>query len=437
MMTNTYLPHVGGVANSVDAFTQEYRRRGHHVLVVAPEFDGAADDEPDVVRLPAIQNFNGSDFSVRLPAPGYLSRALHDFQPQVVHSHHPFLLGDTALRVAANRALPLVFTHHTMYEQYTHYVPGESRAMRRYVIDLSAGYANLCDQVFAPSESVADVLRERDVAAPIEVVPTGVDARRFASGDGARFRREHEIPADAYVVGHVGRLAPEKNLPVLARAVAAMLRRHDDAHFLLVGEGPSREEIERVFAEDDLSDRLHLVGRKTDQPLVDAYHAMDLFAFASYSETQGMVLTEAMAADVPVVAFDAPGVREVIRDGQNGRLVTDEGIAALTEALDWAHQRSGTKRDEMRRAARETADAFSMPRCADKSLGIYERLLADGPPKSAARASEETPWHAASRLFEMEWNLWTNRARAAGHALDSGETWSQKLRRWFGGKGKG
>src|SRR3990172_3888517 len=123
MFTNTYTPHVGGVARSVEAFSGAYRRRGHRVLVVAPEFADQPQHEEDVVRIPAIQNFNGSDFSVVLPVPGSLDDVLDAFKPDIVHAHHPFLLGNTAVRVARFRELPLVFTHHTLYEQYTHYVP--------------------------------------------------------------------------------------------------------------------------------------------------------------------------------------------------------------------------------------------------------------------------------------------------------------------------
>ena len=116
MMTNTYLPHVGGVAKSVESFSNELRKMGLSVMVVAPEFPGMPETETDVVRLPAIQRFNGSDFSVRLPVPGLLTEPLDRFQPDLIHTHHPFLLGDTALRVASGRGIPLVFTHHTLYE---------------------------------------------------------------------------------------------------------------------------------------------------------------------------------------------------------------------------------------------------------------------------------------------------------------------------------
>ena len=134
MFTNTYLPHVGGVARSVSTFARDLVHLGLEVAVVAPHFQGEDPDQNarvQVMRVPAIQNFNGSDFSVRLPIPFALSERIEAFNPDLIHSHHPFLLGDTAMRVARQRELPLVFTHHTMYEWYTHYVPFDSHGIDR------------------------------------------------------------------------------------------------------------------------------------------------------------------------------------------------------------------------------------------------------------------------------------------------------------------
>lgn len=418
MLTNTYTPHVGGVARSVESFATEYRRRGHRVLVVAPEFDNMPQGEVDVVRIPAIQRFNGSDFSAVLPVSGLLSDALDAFRPDLVHAHHPYLLGMTALRVARYRKLPLVFTHHTLYEQYVHYVPVDSPAFRRFVIELATRYANLCDQVFAPSESIAALLRQRGVATQITVVPTGVDIERFAQGDGAGFRRSMGIPADAFVVGHLGRLAPEKNLAFLAEAVAAFLTTEPRACFLLAGKGPSEADIRAIFERDGLSARLHMAGVLHHPQLADAYHAMDVFAFASKSETQGMVLTEAMAAGIPVVGLDAPGVREVIQDGYNGRLLADETAQTFAAALQWVAQLPEPKRQELRRSARETAAAFSMPHSADKALGCYqalrERVLVD-------HAEEDAQWERVLRLIDAEWAILKGWAGAAVAALNGSQ----------------
>lgn len=222
MMTNTFTPFVGGVSRSVTAFSEELRKMGHRVVVVAPEFENMPESECDVIRIPAIQHFNGSDFALVLPIPGYLSTHLERFKPDIVHSHHPHLLGGAAVRIAGRFDCPLVFTYHTMYEHYLHYVPTEAKRLRRFVINLVTGYCDLCDHVIAPSRSVVEILRERGVETPIDVVPTGVDIERFKEGDGCAFRRSHRIPENAFVAGYVGRLAPEKNLSFLAEAVREM-----------------------------------------------------------------------------------------------------------------------------------------------------------------------------------------------------------------------
>ena len=414
MMTNTYLPHVGGVARSVHSFVEGYRQRGHRVLVVAPEFPGMSDEEQGVIRLPALQRFNGSDFSVVLPVPGHLSAALEAFEPDLIHSHHPFLVGSTALRAAQARGCPLVFTHHTMYEQYTHYVPGDSEVLRRFVVQLSVSYANLCDQVFAPSESVAGVLRRRGVERPVEVLPTGVNREDFARGDGPGFRRALGIPEDARVIGHLGRLAPEKNLAFLGQAVARVLRDDPKAWFLVVGEGPSSSELRGIMERAGVAERLRLAGKRVQPELADAYHAMDLFAFASLSETQGMVLAEAMAAGLPVVAVDAPGAREVVADGRNGRLLAGgAGEAEFAAALEQQLQALAGDPEPWRRAVAETAARYDTGRCVDQALRAYGRLT-EG--HSAERSEADDAWQASMRRIRAEWDLIKGMAQAAGAA---------------------
>jgi len=412
VLTNTFTPHVGGVARSVEAFTSAYRRLGHRVVVVAPHFGHEAPEEPDVVRVPAIQKFNGSDFSVPVPVPGLLAARVEALDPNVIHSHHPFLLGDTALRVAATRGCPIVFTHHTMYERYTHYVPGDSPRMQRFVVELATGYANLCDAVVAPSETIADILRHRGVERRIQVIPTGVDGERFRAGRGARARERLRIPKGAIVIGHVGRLAPEKNLGFLGRALASFLERHTDAFALVVGDGPSATEIEAVFQSLGVRVRLRMAGVLEGQDLVDAFHALDVFAFSSQSETQGMVLTEAMAAGVPVVAVDAPGVREVVRDRANGRLLPEQDHDAFVAALAWTYEHAAL----LRHGVSETADRFSLDGSAARGVALYEDLIGAVP---RGRDIEASPWEAARRRLGEEWKIAKNIVTSAGNAWNT------------------
>ncbi len=414
MMTNTFTPFVGGVSRSVLTFSAEYRKAGHRVIVVAPVFEGAPPSEPDVIRIPALQNFNGGDFSLALPVPGYLGPYFEECRPDVVHSHHPHFLGNTAVRIASRFHRPLVFTHHTRYELYLHYVPTEARRLREFVISLVNGYCNLCDCVIAPSQSVAAILGERGVETPMEVVPTGIDVSAFGKGDGAGFRRSHGIPRQAFVAGYVGRLAPEKNLPFLAEALCTHMRRARRTHFLVVGSGPSADAITEVFEREGLEKRLHLAGVLEGQALVDAYHAMDVFVFASCSETQGLVVTEAMAAGRPVVAMDAPGVREVVADLYNGRLLdaecTTDDFAVAVEEIAAV---SLPTRKRLAQAARETAEPFAAERCGHQLLDIYERLVHQQP----SRLRDESVWHQAMEEIKAEWELLKNTAEAVRHAL--------------------
>ncbi len=425
MLTNTYTPHVGGVARSVESFTREYRHKGHRTLVVAPEFPEASDQEKDLLRIPAIQNFNGSDFSLVLPVSGLLKDTMKAFQPDIIHSHHPYLLGVTALRIARYRGLPLVFTHHTRYEEYSHYVPGDSPALKRFIIEAATRYANLADLVVAPSESIRKLLREREVTTPVEIVPTGVVLENFSRGEGAGVRRQLNIPEDSYVVGHLGRLAPEKNIQFLARSVVEFMRyakgRSDGTglphpcYFLVIGTGPEEPTIREIFREAGLDSQLHMLGTLQQPDLADALAAMDVFAFSSKSETQGMVLTEAMAVGLPVVAVDAPGAREVVKDQDNGRLLPDRAsVQEFAVALASLAEQSPPERSQMRETARRTAEAFSMDRTAEKILGCYASLQ---PHKDAGWADPEESWEASLRLIKTEWDILKSAGSAAGAAL--------------------
>ncbi|WP_414661589.1 glycosyltransferase [Horticoccus sp. 23ND18S-11] len=416
MMTNTYLPHVGGVARSVSTFAEEYVKMGHEVLVVAPEFDGkplAAKAEAMVERVPSLRHFNGSEFSVRLPLAAALSQRLDAFQADIIHAHHPFLLGDTALRIAMNKNVPIVFTHHTRYENYTHYVPF-AEAMKEIAVQVPTHFANLCDGVIAPSESIARVIKKRGVTTPVKVIPTGIDVAAFASADGARFRQRMKVPEDALVIGHVGRLAPEKNLEFLAESVALFLKQDPAARFLVVGDGPGREALTATFAAHGVSDRLLLAGKRTGKTLREAYRAMNVFAFASKSETQGMVVAEAMAAGMPVVALNASGVREVVKDGENGFLLPASASAADFAA---ALERCAVPatRHKLAAAAQATSKLFSREESARRALEFYDEM------RKATRARRLlhhlNPWTALVQRLGLEWDLLSTRTQTVAAAV--------------------
>ena len=409
IMTNTYKPLVGGLERSVSNFTKEFREAGHRVIIVAPEFPDMK-PEKDVIRVPAMKNFNGSDFSVQLPIQGTLAEALGDFSPHIVHSQHPFLIGDTALKIASKYNVPLVFTHHSLYEENVHYMPGNEEALKRFMIELSTGYANLADHVFAPSESIMLMMKERGVTTAVDVVPTGIYTEQFSRGSGKTFRKKLNISADVFVVGHVGRLASEKNLEFVTRAVAKFLKKEPKAHFLIGGTGPSEESIKEIMTKEGVSDRLHLAGMLKGKDLVNAYHAMDVFVFASQSETQGLVVTEAMAAGIPVIAVDAPGVREVVKDSVNGRLLMNENIEDFVSALVWLKKQPVARIKKIKKACKETAQNFLMKDCAQRALKIYVSLTINNGFSRPNR--EDNFWSNTVHSIQTQWGLAKNLTHA-------------------------
>ena len=413
VFTNTYVPHVGGVANSVLALVDGMRRRNHQVLVIAPEFSEQPDNEEQVVRVPAIKDFQGSGFSFRLPSGSLIGDAIRAFKPDIIHSHHPFLLGDTAVRLAVEGDVFLVFTHHTRYEDYAHYVVEDSELIESLASEMATEYANLCDCVIAPSESLEELIKSRGVQVPVQVIPTGIEQSRFADGDGKALRKKLGLKPESWVVGHLGRLAPEKNVEYLLKAVFSYLEQDEDSAFLVVGSGESLESMKKLSGESKVSDRIHFIGKLSGQDLVDAYHAMDIFAFSSKSETQGMVLAEAMAAGLPVVALDASGVREIVVDGQNGRLLPESASPAdFAKALAQMRERLRSDTQDMKDSLLKTAHRFSESVCLDKVENLYLKLIADEP-----GLRNLDPWTRFTNRLEAEWDLAAGRARAVKAAI--------------------
>jgi glycosyltransferase involved in cell wall biosynthesis len=418
MVTNVYCPKVGGVTRSIESFVAAYRAAGHSVKVMAPSYPGYTVDETDVLRVPAVHEVLDGSYSLPVPYPGMLAAEIDRFPPDIVHAHHPFLLGATGHKLAATAGVPIVYTHHVRFDAYGAYFPSEHGFMHNFVEQLAVHFANLCDSVIAPGTFVRHMLVDAGVTVPIEIIPTGVDCARFFRGDGQRLRRELGIPLDVAVVGHVGRLAPEKNLELLADGISMVLAVKTSAHAIIGGAGEMRPAMESCFAKRGVHHRVHFLGMVEGERLLDCYHAMTVFAFASQSETQGIVITEAMAAGVPVVALAAPGVEDVLVDGENGRFVRDNEAARFAATI---LKQLHVPCDELRRmslAARRAAEQISLKRCATRALTLYERLIDEGNASSRSRKYDsQATWEAVGRRLKDEFLLLQRVSRAARAAF--------------------
>lgn len=372
VFSDSYLPRISGVVRSVEALVTELRRQGHQVSIFAPAYPGYRDADPDVVRFRSVRAPGIPDFPLAIPVARRFTAGLRARRLSVIHTHSPFLMGTAALFAARRLGLPLVFTHHTMYSEYVHYVPIVSQRFSRDVVTrYTIRYCNRCSLVVAPSHAVRNWLLARGVTARVEVLATaGFDLNRFDRLNPLWVRPRFGIPAGAPLVITVGRLAREKRFDVLLAAFAKAAQ-GTPVRLLVVGGGPEAEALRRAAADRGIARQVVFTGPLDHDLVLDCYAAADLFAFSSPTETQGLVVVEAMAAGLPVAAVGAGGVSEVVSDGLTGLLT---GLDA--EALGAAIHRllaDEALRCRLAAAGRAAARAYAIESLTEKLVGLYRQ----------------------------------------------------------------
>lgn len=375
MVSDVYFPRVNGVSTSIQTLRQALSAAGHASVLVVPDYPGAV-AEPDIVRVPGWPV--PRDPEDRLMHLRALAAALDRLKPSdfdLIHIHTPFLAHRAGVRWARKHHLPSVETYHTLFEEYFHhYLPFLPKAW------LAAAARRIsrkeCDgvtAVIAPSSAMKNALQAYGVTSPVHIIPTGIRTADFADCDGAAFRARHGIAPERPVMAYVGRVAFEKNIDFLLRVTEAVRRDLPDVLFVIAGEGPARVRLERAVAKRGLTDNVRFVGyleRKTELPA--CYCAADAFVFASKTETQGLVLLEAMALGVPVVALAEMGTRDVLKEGEGCRIAPDDVAGFARTLLPLLADRDAAR--ALGAAGRPYAAGWSEGRMADAVIGLYRQL---------------------------------------------------------------
>jgi len=371
LFTDAYLPEITGVTTVVRALRDELERLGHEAYVYAPRYDRPSDDERNVYRFRSGPVFAYK--TARMAVPYSLSAARTYRGLDVVHSHTPFSLAYAGLAAAHRYHLPHVQTYHTYLSHYLHYVPRPLRPSVQAAEKYSALLCNRCSVVTAPTPSIRDELRRFGVRRPIYVVPFGPDLRHYEEESVWSPRQALEIGEDAPLFLYAGRVAPEKNLPFLLESFARIREALPAAVMVLAGDGPQRAQLEQAAVDLSLASSVHFAGFLDRKRLVDLYRSADLFLFASKTETQGLVIVEAMAAGTPAVAVDAMGVRDVVVDGVNGFLVPEDASALAERAVEAVGDRRLA--GHLAVGARATAAQTSLQRGVARMVEVYEESL--------------------------------------------------------------
>jgi glycosyltransferase involved in cell wall biosynthesis len=301
MVSDVYFPRVNGVSTSIQTLRQALVAAGHTSVLVAPDYPAAA-AESGIVRVPGWQI--PRDPEDRLMHPRALDAALDQLDSanfDLVHIHTPFLAHRGGVNWARRHGLPCVETYHTLFEEYFHhYLPFlPKRWLAAAARMISRKECDGVSAVIAPSSAMKHALLTYGVSSPIHIIPTGLNLADFANCDGHAFRSRHGIAPERPVIAYVGRVAFEKNLDFLLRVTELVRRDLPGVLFVIAGEGPARASLERAVAKRGLTNNVRFVGyleRRTELPA--CYCAADVFVFASKTETQGLVLLEAMALGV-------------------------------------------------------------------------------------------------------------------------------------------
>lgn len=376
-ISDVYFPRINGVSTSMETYHRNLRLLGHIVHVIAPDYSLPSSDETDIMRVPSRRlPFDPED---RLMSFKWVMNQLEKIRNEnydIIHIQTPFVAHYLGVKLSRLLGIPCVETYHTFFEEYLHhYVPLVPKKVTRLVASrFSRHQGNSLDGMVVPSKPMLKVLKSYGITTPTEVIPTGIEPASFVLGDRAAFRVKHGIPQDRPVILFVGRVAHEKNIGFLLKVVDRIRHEIPNVLFVIAGEGPALKSLELEVKNLRISENVLFVGY-LDRPtaLNDCYRAADVFVFSSRTETQGLVLLEAMAQGVPVVSIAELGTRDVLREGLGVWIAREE----LTDFSGKVVTMLGDEkvRKALGDSGREYASEWSAHKQAKRMLNFYQGVL--------------------------------------------------------------
>ena len=370
LITNNYTPYSGGVVSSINAQVAALQEDGHIIRVITLDFLGVGHSDPDyVVRIRTPLKFRRKNNHYAIP--WYMITQIREvvtaMNTDIVHVHHPFLLGVGGLKVVHELNIPIVFTYHTMYEEYAHYVPFFSGAAKPCISWLVRSFCNAVDGVIVPSSTIAQYLSEQSVRTALSCIPSPLQSNFL----GIPFSGRKRLSSDPFKLLTVVRFTKEKNVPFILDVFSHL----DERFYLtLVGYGAEYQNL-RSYAYDHLKlspDHLQFVLKPSPEQIIEYYREADLFLFSSKTDTQGLVLAEAMAFSTPVIALTGPGQNDIIRNEENGLLVSTEqemvnGIHHCSEQIEL--------QSAMQKKAWQTAQNYLPDQYRERLLQFYWQVI--------------------------------------------------------------
>jgi glycosyltransferase involved in cell wall biosynthesis len=385
-ISDVYFPRVNGVSTSIRTFVKQMQSLGHEVHLIAPEYAASTEDEAWIRRIPARSiYFDPEDKLMKWGAVMQRLPGLRRENYDLIHVHTPFVAHYLGLRLARELNVPCVETYHTFFEDYLHhYLPWIPKLVARGLARaISKRQCNAVDAIVAPSTPMLSVLRAYGVKAAAEVIPTGLQEHSFKDADGKAFRLKYGIPLERPMLLFVGRVAFEKNISFLLEMTKVLIKQHPDALLVVAGQGPAEKSLHKLAADLGLDNNIKFIGyldRNTE--LNACYQAADIFVFSSKSETQGLVLLEAMAQGTPVVAIAELGTASILVEGK-GALIAPDNIERFADKVHYLLKYPEDRYELGKAALKYATENWTAKLQAERMLHFYHHV------KSVHQASDE------------------------------------------------
>jgi 1,2-diacylglycerol 3-alpha-glucosyltransferase len=412
MFSESFAPVQNGVTTSLLTLVSGLRARHHHVCIFAPAHQEQDEHEINVLRFPSFVSLFNRAYPLAYPFLPRLTLSTH-FQRlrfDIVHTHTPFVLGLTGANLALASGVPLVSTFHTLYSQYTHYVPLLPEPVTHTLLETYLPwYYNRCAEIICPSEIAAGYLREQGIERPITVIPTGIPLPPTEALDAetrTKVRESLGVQPETPLLLYAGRLAKEKNIGWLLEVLARVRREVSEARLVIAGSGAYQEELKARAEALQLGDSVLFPGPFPHEEMSALCAACDVFCFPSPSETQGLVISEARAAGAPCVVVDAGGAPETVRQGEDGfRIPPDDLETFAAQVVEILQHES--LRHVLRANALRNARNFTPERMVERALEVYERARTQ-PALQIEQATAPVEWKSVAPVL-LEENVKSNR----------------------------
>ena len=388
MISDVYFPRINGVSTSIRSFCSCLKKLGHKVTLLAPEYpmQEYSESENDIIRIPSRGLLvDREDRMMIYSEIMWLENLLQTMSIDIIHVQTPFVAHYAGVRLARNLGVPCVESYHTYFEEYLyHYMPFVPKIFMKFLArQFSRRQCNSVDSLIVPSTPMAIKLRGYGISNTMEIIPTGLNLKEFTGGNGEKFRVAHEIALDRPVLVFVGRVAHEKNINFLIDVLEQVKAEMDDILLIIAGEGPAVPSLKKRVRIRGLTENVLFIGyldRKNQ--LLDCYCAGDLFVFASRTETQGLVLLEAMALGVPVVSTAVMGTKDVLRHGQ-GAIISEESCSEFTRDVIEVLKNPDLL-DELSATAKVYVENWTEETFAEKMVRHYSDLTRSSLPQNSA-----------------------------------------------------